>query len=489
MQLQLWWHFGTFFSLCSVGQVVLTIMSGYRCATPVTGGFSRIETDMKRVWTVLSLLLVLSGCGSEDGFNEEDLRIPSGFVRVIHAMVDAPRLTVEIQAQRLPRLNFGESIPYQPAIPEIDRDLDISFFNGVDETSVLTRTINVPNNSLYTIVIGGTLAAPELTTIVNEQPQPGGNVTVQIFNGSVNTSESYNVFLTSGEELATTPTAQLSQFQISQPLSRTPSSDYRIQFAETGSDEILWDSGTFEILDASANPLFLILDNFGTGPNQVRMVGFDNTTISFPEDQTLSAVRVAHMIADEAPLDLFIDSQMIAEAISFQEVREIQYISPGEKVFSITHTEDPENIILEQAVIVTPGNYHTLAVFNTAEDPLVAANIDQFRRVNQGMTLSVSAFSATVGPINTFLIRSGENREDFAPISQQSYGETTIFTVPENNYDLFINSAQTNIEAAGPLAIPGASQALYRVYVTDQAGGGSPVQLILGDDLNPPFDP
>ena len=124
-------------------------MSGYRCATPVTGGFSRIETDMKRVWTVLSLLLVLGGCGSEDGFTEQDLRIPSGFVRVIHAMVDAPRLTIEIQTQRLPKLNFGESIPYQPAIPEIDRDLDISFFNGVDETSVLTRTINIPNELVH----------------------------------------------------------------------------------------------------------------------------------------------------------------------------------------------------------------------------------------------------------------------------------------------------------------------------------------------------
>ena len=464
-------------------------MSGYRCATPLKGGFSRIETDMKRVWTVLSLLLVLSGCGSEDGFNERDLRIPSGFVRVVHAMVDAPRLTVEIQAQRLPRMNFGESIPYQPSIPEIDRDLDISFFNGIDETSVLTQTINIPNDSLYTIVIGGTLASPELTTIVNEQPEPGDNVTVQIFNGSVNTSESYDVFLTSGEEIATTPTAQLSQFQISQPLSRAPAPDFRIQFAETGSDEILWDSGSFEILDASANPLFLILDNFGTGPNQVRMVGFDNKTISFPEDKTLSALRVAHMVADEARLNLFIDSKMIAEAISFQEVNEIQYISPGEKVFSMTRTDDPENVILEQAVIVTPGNYHTLAVFNTADDPLLTANIDQFRRVNQGMTLGVSAFSAAAGPINTFLIRSGENREDFTPISQQSFGETTIFTIPENDYDLFINAAQTNIEVAGPLAIPAASRALYRVYVTDQAGGGSPVQLVLGDDLNPPFDP
>ena len=464
-------------------------MSGYRCATPVTGGFSRIEIDMKRVWAVLSLLLVLSGCGSEDGFNEQDLRIPSGFVRVVHAMVDAPGLTVEIQAQRLPRLNFGEASSFLPALPDINRDLDITFFNGIDDTSVLSQTIYIPNGRLFTIIIGGTLAAPELTTIINEQTETGDNVTVQIFNGSVNTSDSYDVFLTSGDEVATTPTTQLSQFQVSQPLSRAPASDYRIQFSETGSDEILWDSGAFEIFDASANPLFVIIDNFGTGPNQVRIVGFDNTTISFPEDQTPSAVRVAHMIADDVPLDLFIDSQMVAQAISFQEVSEIQDITPGEKVFTAVRTDDPENVILEQTIIVTPGNYHTLAAFNTADDPLTAINIDQFRRVNQAMTLGISAFSASVGPMNIFLIRSGENRDDFGPVDQRSYGETLTFTIPENDYDLFINAAQTNVEVAGPLRIPAASRRLYRVYVTDQVGGGSPVQLVVGDDLNPPFDP
>ncbi|HAK51087.1 MAG TPA: hypothetical protein DCM54_04165 [Gammaproteobacteria bacterium] len=464
-------------------------MSGYRCATPVTGAFSRIEIDMKRVWAVLSLLLVLSGCGSEDGFNEQDLRIPSGFVRIVHAMADAPGLTVEIQAQRLPRLDFGEATSFQPALPDIDRDLDITFFNGVDDTSVLSQTINIPNGRLFTLIIGGTLAAPELTTIINEQAESGDNVTVQIFNGSVNTSGSYDVFLTSGDEVATAPTAQLSQFQVSQPLSRAPASDYRIQFSETGSDEILWDSGAFEIFDGSANPLFVILDNFGTGPNQVRIVGFDNTTISFPEDQTPSAVRVAHMIADDVPLDLFIDSQLVAQAISFQEVSEIQDITPGEKVFSAVRTDDPENVILEQSIIITPGNYHTLAAFNTADDPLTAINVDQFRRVDQAMTLGISAFSASAGPINIYLIRSGENREEFGPVSQRSYGETLTFTIPENDYDLFINAAQTNSEVAGPLQIPAASRGLYRVYVTDQVGGGSPVQLVVGDDLNPPFDP
>ena len=89
---------------------------------------------MKRICLILSFLFFISGCGNETGFNEQDLRIPSGFVRVVHAMPDAPRLITKIQARRLPLLNFGESTPYQPTIPEIERKLEISFFNGNSKT-------------------------------------------------------------------------------------------------------------------------------------------------------------------------------------------------------------------------------------------------------------------------------------------------------------------------------------------------------------------
>ena len=137
---------------------------------------------MKRICLILPLLLLIIGCGNESGFNEQDLRIPSGFVRVVHAMPDAPRLVTKIQAQRLPSLNFGESTPYQPTIPEIERKLEISFFDGSSETTIATRAISVPNEHLFTVIIAGTMAAPEIIIFSNERPTSKEEISVQIFN-------------------------------------------------------------------------------------------------------------------------------------------------------------------------------------------------------------------------------------------------------------------------------------------------------------------
>ena len=464
-------------------------MSGYRCSTLLVHLHLTIEIFMKRVWIILSLTILMSGCGNESGFNEQDLRIPSGFVRVVHAMPDGPRLVTQIQAQRLASLNFGESTPYQSTIPEVERKLEISFFNGSDETIVATQTINVPNGHLFTIIIAGTMATPEIITFTNEQPASTDDISIQIFNGSVGTSASYDFFLTRGNESLTMPTTQLSSLQLSENYSVAAGSNYRLQFSGTGNSEIIWNSGLFEIDEASSNPLFLLLDNFGASSEAVNLIGYDNQKIVFPEDSTISAIRVAHMMADTDPLDIYVEGVLVGENISFQQIGSIKEVTPGNKTLSATITGNPKDIILQETLDISPGNFHTVALINNIEEPLAVINTDSFRRIPQAITLTISNYSTIVPDISIFVLESGQDPSDSFPLTQQGFGQTTINILPENNYELLVYNRLTNTLVAGPLTLAAAGNTLYKIYITDQTDSGQSIDLLLGDDLDPPFEP
>ena len=444
---------------------------------------------MKRICLILSFLFFINGCGNESGFNEQDLRIPSGFVRVVHAMPDAPRLITKIQARRLPLLNFGESTPYQPTIPEIERKLEISFFNGNDETIVATQAISVPNQHLFTVIIAGTIAAPEIITFSNEQPTSKEEISIQIFNASIQDSNSYDFFLTRDNEPPSTPNFQLSPLQVSESYQTPAASNYHLQFSKTGTSEIIWNSGPFQISETSSNPLFILLDNFGAGPEPVRVMGYDNERLIFSKDPTYSAIRIAHMIADAGPLDIYVEGELIEQNISFQDVGMIKEVGSGDKAFLITNAGKSDEVLLEEFLALSPGEFHTVALINRREEPLAVINTDSFRRIPQAMTLTVSNYSANAADVSVFVLETGQDPSDSFPISQQRLGQTTINTVPENNYEFFVYNRLSNALLAGPLTLTASSKALYRVYIADQFDPSLPIQLLLGDDLDPPFEP
>jgi len=456
--------------------VVLAQVSRYRCATPTSGGYSKIDVTMKRVWIVLSLLLVLGGCGSESGFTENDLRIPTGFLRVVHAVPDSPNLRVELQTQSFGILNFGEGTSFQPVLPEINRTLAISVFNGTEFTTVSEETINIALDQAVTVVIAGTLAAPQLFFF--EEPSViDGNIPIRFFNAT-SSPEAYDIYLTQDDEPAISPTAQLSQFEDSK-VEREPAENYRLRFANADSSDILWDSGIFGILEGST-AVILLIDNFGSSPNAVRMLSADFT--SFPEDQTPGALQLAHMIPDAVSLiDIYLDGELMAEELDYLDVTEYHDIAPGAKLVKVTEAGLPENIINESTLFITAGEFQSITAVNLLAVAAITSNREELRRVPGSMTLTISNFATPLSFANMFLISPGEDYRDFNPFFQFRSNDTLNVAVPQGDYDMVFTD-QGNNEIIRT-TLPAAESALYRIYLTDTPGGGLPIEFLLRGDL------
>jgi hypothetical protein len=130
------------------------------------------------LFTIIVLLSVLglSGCGSDPGFDKHAAS-PSGLVRVIHAVPDAPLLVAEFGKQSLGQINYGESGAITRVIPDLTRETTISFVEQNKLTELTTVDVLVPQNQLMTLIIAGTMAEPQIIQVNEHRDDSAENET------------------------------------------------------------------------------------------------------------------------------------------------------------------------------------------------------------------------------------------------------------------------------------------------------------------------
>ena len=79
------------------------------------------------------------------------------------------------------------------------------------------------------------------------------------------------------------------------------------------------------------------------------------------------------------------------------------------------------------------------------------------------MTLTISNYSANAADVSIFVLEPGEDLSDSFPITQQRFGQTTVNTLPENNYEIFVYNPLSNTLLAGPLLLAASGLSLIHI--------------------------
>ena len=91
---------------------------------------------------------------------------------------------------------------------------------------------------------------------------------------------------------------------------------------------------------------------------------------------------------------------------------------------------------------------------------------------------------------DVYILLAGESVEDNLPaIPALTYPDHSFLRLPDGTYDIVFTDSGTNTIVLGPEILTFDPLGLYRIYLTDSAGGGEPLGIILGDDFDPPFSP
>lgn len=438
----------------------------------------------------LLTLFFLSACGSEDGFTSE--APPAGLLRALNAIPDSPGLIVDFENQSIGFINFGESTAFVQVLPEVTRTLRISFIENQLRTPLIARDVRIPVDNLLTVVISGTMADPQLV-FINDTPteftEDATALELRFVHAAIAGTAIVDFHLSTDDAPASTPLVSVSRNSATELISVEALEEARIRVLSSDSVS-LWDSGMFPLV-AATRPLFVLLDYFGPGNTVVRTVSVNAiVTTRFPNEMIANSLRFANMISDRTAIDMYLDDALMAEDLLFGDVGNYQNLDAGDFTVIVTTANSINDVIAETSVTITNGEYQTVIATGVGELNSTLYSQDDLRRVASKASIAFSNVAPAAGSADIYILEPGQSVDNTLPnISGLSSPGNEVIRVNPGTYNLTLTQSGNNTVTFGPEQININENGLYRIYFTDSPGGGNPVQIILGDEFNPDFEP
>ncbi|MBT3427165.1 MAG: DUF4397 domain-containing protein [Gammaproteobacteria bacterium] len=636
---------------------------------------------MKATFTAIIVLwsiLGLTGCGSDPGF-DKNAPAPSGFVRVVNAVTDSSLLVAEFGKQSLGQINYGEVGSTTSVIPGISRETTISFIEQNELTALISIDLLVPQNGVITLVVVGTMAAPDIILVnqkLEEFPEDANEAefafihaasmapdqlelslsnnqtgTETIVNVAKYTSSAYVPVVTSGTFVVTfsfsaavtdftdedivvsngtldsisssdggltytatytpledfsgntsiavandtymdnqgnlgvgetltaqansdtprltisasgadlaagetaaitftfsetvsgftdddiavsggtldaittadegqsytatfSPTAELNgnraitvandtftdsddnngtgdflafQASLDTPtltIGSSTNNPYNLLASNAAEMESLWQSGTFQITPQSRS-LIIFLDHYGPDVGKMRGLLINSAgMLTFPEENLQAELRLINLIPDQTAVDIYLDDQLLAEDLLFTDQTAYLPTEANEYPVKITVADDPENILLEDAVFIFSGEYHSLYVTGLADaiNPILLT--ENYRIISRQAQLSIIQSAPSTELLDVYLVKQGESISDVNPNGNNISPRTIArLTLEPESYDITLTASEDKTVLAGPETALLEAGHIYRLLIRDPAAGGSPPVIVIDEDL------
>lgn len=448
---------------------------------------------------IIFLSFLLGACGTDEGYviGDSEFSPPAGFLRVVNLIPDSPALAILIDDQPfrntdfrpLPRLNFGSSLPFVEVLPQITLRFSAQYSAANQPVPVITDVplfVDIDHDA--TVLMAGTLDDP-VTVIIDNPPlaETGDedSLELQFAHVAANTGTPVDITLVQGTQTVQQFTLEFGDF--TDRFDVAPG-DYEIVVTDNATGDEFWRSGDFS-LAAGVRGLVVLADYFGPGDTSVRMLTVgENLTATFASERLPAALRVANMMPDKGPLDVYLNDALFAENVAFTNVTEYMSAPVGETDVSVRPYGDTSTeLLLEESQFISSGNFHTLVVTGFADTNSAQVYLDDARRVPTRVLLNATNASPTAGSLDIYVVDPDTSIEDAVRI-------TSIAQVPlqdssqslylqEGTYDLYLTTASTTDVVYGPQRIDIANGGIYSLYMTDSGGGGESLQVIFGDDF------
>ena len=221
------------------------------------------------VGTLFPAILFFTGCGSDSGFTNQDFIPRRGSVQFVNMMPDSPQIRVFHGLSR-DDVAFPFTTPIESRAVD-QYDWELVYANNAGNRVVITRGENQPitENVLTTFLFMGNIAQASVqiadTPVVPQAERPEGAADIWF---AVNSShhDMLDIYLTAldADLESANLQATVTNGTFTAPVSVPAGTGRQLRIAIAGTDTLLFDSGSMEILQQTQE-LFAIVDDFGPG--------------------------------------------------------------------------------------------------------------------------------------------------------------------------------------------------------------------------------
>jgi len=373
---------------------------------------------------LLLAIFLLSACGSDSGFDEHtDFITKNGFVQFVNMMPDSPEVTMFHERDRSTlRFPLAQAVAQSP----VDKyDWRIAYLDAKDDEVTVAKGENQPilEERLTTYLWMGSINQPNIQIVdapyLRSSDRPAGVADIWFASNLTNHSM-VDIYLTDlGVTLTeAAPLATVTSGSFTSRFSVDAGPDQQVRITVAGSNELLFDSGSLEILEKTED-LYALVDDFGPDgakhANVIRTIGSIGSTIL--DDSQPASVRIGNY-SEQSPVTATLGTAVYPN-INKQTRSNSQEIENSSIEFTIT---DASDTILEASsgpVTIRAGAFHSIYTFeNTTTDAtsitrsLIA--IDSFRLVRDRALFKFINGSNEF--VDVYILRPGQDLDKVAPL-------------------------------------------------------------------------
>ena len=449
---------------------------------------------------LLSLIFSIQGCGSSDSSDNSP-----GFIQFINAIEDSPDLAIEVTDEDDDTILAVSGLAFREASALNSRtratyDIEVTYTDpdsGFDER-LLTSSIELDRNTLYSAVLTGTFAVPELRFIERDEgdvtDSESEDIEIQVLNLSANT---VTAFLGDDSD-GTSPTAEIATVA---PGNNTQASErafdddaeYHLRLTDD-SDELVFDSDRINISNASR---YTIVVTDATGPDADKPAAFivtDSGQLTFSNSIAQSGFIVLNTVGDSTTMDTNVEvsatgDSLLAQMLSFSDITTLTIADANFVDVSAVDESAPSTTYSTTVSLNEDTAYAiTLGGATIGDDVSIRANEIDLRRVANSINIHfVNGLRETDDEDNSevdfYALKLGDSLSDTAPLAQGiSFLEGTSVIAGAVPYDFVVTTASTLSILAGPTRIFPEGGDRIVVAVTEANGGGEPYQVITANN-------
>jgi hypothetical protein len=441
---------------------------------------------MKRLLSAAVLAasaLALGGCDDDD---------PARLgLRVIHASPDAPRVNVRVNDNEvLSAVDYKEGSGF---IPVDQGSYDIAV-DAITPTGTPT-VIDVQDTTLlggrdYTVLAIGKVADDTLEPLVIENVQtavPSGQARVEVVHASPD-APAVNVYVTAPADPLGSP---LGTFSFSGTLGpvEVPAGEYRIRVTPATSTTVVYDSGPVT-LPAGADLLVAAVTSAVAGGSPISLLVNDGDSQTELLDTALAGadVRVAHLSPDTPAVDVIVDDDFANPAFdgaTFPGVTGYATLPPDTYNFKVVDDATQSLTAIDATLPLASGSYTTVAAVNlfAAVEPLVLT--DRRRSIATEAQVRIVHASPSAGAVDIYVTAPAADIATLAPTfaNVPFKADTGFVSLAPGDYQVRVTPTGTKtvaIDATATFAAGG----IYNAFARDAAGGGTPLGVVLIDELD-----
>lgn len=333
--------------------------------------------------TTIAAAVALAGCSWFDDDDDEPTTTPvepaSTYVRVLHAVPDAPKVNVLVSGSAaLQSVDYPQSSGLIE-LEEGDYDLAVeAIIPGGNAVVISAPDTGLAGDMEYNILAVGTVAGANLEPLIVAREVaavPADAVHLQVVHAAAN-APAVDIYVTAPDGTLDAPTFAAVDFKDSSPETPVPPGSYRVRITPAGSDSVVYDSGTIDLSGAGGNYLLVAaITNTEFGDSPVNLAVLDGV-VSDGSDTVLirdvnqgSELRVVHTVDDAPAVDVWVNGAAPEDGsplqnLGFGEFTDYLGVPAGSYDLAVAPTGATEPLVInaEGVALAAGQSYSVIAV-------------------------------------------------------------------------------------------------------------------------------